>query len=124
MKQKHDMHYTEGTPTCALEFGDRTVGTRAMRSLNDPETVYIRVTGRVQGVGYRLACVRQAHSLGATGWVQNNLDGSVEALVQGTIEQVDQMLAWMHVGPPAARVVDITHERRDVDRRFDRFEQL
>jgi len=95
-----------------------------MPPLKETETVYIRVTGRVQGVGYRLACVRHAHSIGARGWVQNNLDGSVEALVQGTVDQVDQMLAWMHVGPPAAKVREITHERRDVDRRFDRFEQL
>lgn len=95
-----------------------------MRTLNQTETVYIHVTGRVQGVGYRLACVRQAHMVGARGWVQNNLDGSVEALVQGTPEQVDLMLAWMHVGPPAAKVREITHEPRDIDRRFDRFEQL
>jgi len=95
-----------------------------MPALDPIETVYVRVTGRVQGVGYRLACVRRAHLIGVNGWVQNNLDGSVEALVQGVPDRIDQMLAWMHVGPPMAKVKDIAHERRDVDRRFGRFEQL
>lgn len=95
-----------------------------MKPLDQTETVYAHVTGRVQGVGYRIATVRRAHLVGARGWVQNNEDGSVEALIQGTPDQVDQMLAWMHKGPPGAHVREITHERRFIDRRFDRFEQL
>ena len=87
------------------------------------ETIYVHVTGRVQGVGYRLSAVRQAHMIGVRGWVQNNLDGSVEAMVQGSVDQVDQMLTWMHKGPPTAQVREVVHETRDIDRRFDRFEQ-
>ncbi|MPS25726.1 acylphosphatase [Pigmentiphaga sp.] len=87
------------------------------------ETVIVHVTGRVQGVGYRLATVRRAHMVGVGGWVRNNDDGSVEALVQGTPDQVDQMLEWMRQGPPQARVDDLASERRFIDRRFARFEQ-
>ncbi|MDH2239654.1 acylphosphatase [Pigmentiphaga sp. GD03639] len=87
------------------------------------ETVLVRVTGRVQGVGYRLATVRRAHLVGVGGWVRNNDDGSVEALVQGTPDQVDQMLEWMRQGPPQARVDDLASERQFIDRRFARFEQ-
>jgi len=87
------------------------------------ETIYVHVTGRVQGVGYRLSAVRRAHMIGVRGWVQNNLDGSVEAMLQGSVDQVDQMLTWMHKGPPGALVREVTHETRDIDRRFDRFEQ-
>ena len=87
------------------------------------ETVLVRVTGRVQGVGYRLATVRRAHLVGVGGWVRNNDDGSVEALVQGTPDQVDQMLEWMRQGPPQARVDDLSSERQFIDRRFARFEQ-
>lgn len=91
----------------------------------DPiETVFVHVTGRVQGVGFRLATVRHAHMVGARGWVQNNLDGSVEALVQGTPDQVDLMLTWLGKGPPGARVRELTHERRFTERRYERFEQL
>ena len=87
------------------------------------ETVIVRVTGRVQGVGFRLATVRRAHMVGVDGWVRNNDDGSVEALVQGTPDQVDQMLEWMRQGPPQARVDDLASERQFIDRRFARFEQ-
>lgn len=87
------------------------------------ETVIVRVTGRVQGVGYRLATVRRAHMVGVGGWVRNNDDGSVQALVQGTPDQVDQMLEWMRQGPPQARVDDLASERQFIDRRFARFEQ-
>ncbi|QEI04440.1 acylphosphatase [Pigmentiphaga aceris] len=87
------------------------------------ETVFVRVTGKVQGVGYRLSTVRRAHLIGARGWVRNNDDGSVEATVQGTPDQVDAMLEWLRQGPPGARVTDLTSEVQYVDRRFDRFEQ-
>jgi acylphosphatase len=87
------------------------------------ETVAVHITGRVQGVGYRLSTVRHAHMLGVKGWVQNNEDGSVRALIQGSSDQIDAMLQWMRVGPPAAMVRDIEHEVTDTERRYDRFEQ-
>jgi len=92
-------------------------------SIPSLETVIVHVTSRVQGVGYRLATVRRAHMVGVGGWVRNNDDGSVEALVQGTADQVDQMLEWMRQGPPQARVDDLSSERQFIDRRFARFEQ-
>jgi acylphosphatase len=64
----------------------------------------VRVAGRVQGVGFREACVAQAGALGVDGWVRNRLDGSVEVLAQGPPDAVEQLLAWLHAGPPAARV--------------------
>mgnify|MGYP001488325617 CR=1 FL=1 len=64
----------------------------------------VQVEGRVQGVGFRETCVQQARALGAAGWVRNRLDGSVEVLVQGPLEAVERLLAWLHRGPPAARV--------------------
>ena len=65
------------------------------------ETVHVTVSGKVQGVGYRHATVRRAHLLGARGWVQNMEDGTVEALVQGTPDQVDHMLEWLRRARPA-----------------------
>lgn len=87
------------------------------------ETISVHITGKVQGVGYRLATVRRAHLIGAHGWVRNNADGSVEAMVQGTPDQVDQMLEWLRRGPPQARVDELTSERQFIERRFGRFEQ-
>ena len=95
-----------------------------MNAMSSSETLYVRVTGRVQGVGFRAAAVRQAHMLGVRGWVQNNPDGSVEALLQGSVEQVDRMLSWLHKGPPSAAVKEVVHETRAIDKRYERFEQL
>jgi acylphosphatase len=63
-----------------------------------------RVHGRVQGVGFREACVAQAQLLGLSGWVRNRSDGTVEVLVQGPDAALEAMLRWLHRGPPAARV--------------------
>ncbi|WP_022683156.1 acylphosphatase [Sphingobium bisphenolivorans] len=65
---------------------------------------HLMITGRVQGVFYRNWTVATALSLGLTGWVRNRSDGSVEALVEGSREAVEQFVALAHQGPPAARV--------------------
>ncbi|MEN5166055.1 acylphosphatase [Achromobacter kerstersii] len=88
------------------------------------ETVLVSISGTVQGVGYRHGTVRRAHMLGVTGWVQNLLDGTVEALVQGTPDQVDHMLEWLRRGPPGASVTEITTRREYTDKRYIRFEQV
>lgn len=88
------------------------------------ETLRVLVTGRVQGVGFRAATVRQAHSLKLGGWVRNLPDGRVEALLQGDREAMDRMLSWLLQGPAHARVAGVTHEEIAEDRRYDRFEQI
>lgn len=91
----------------------------------DLETNRVRVTGKVRGVGFRFSTLRRAHELGVTGWVRNEDDGSVQAVLQGTADQIDQMLSWLHYGPPSARVdhVDVEHLYTE-DRRYDSFQQL
>ena len=69
-----------------------------------PKRVQVVITGRVQGVGYRASCQRQAASLGLTGWVRNRWDGAVEALFEGEAGAVDAMLDWCREGPPMAYV--------------------
>ena len=72
---------------------------------------HLQITGRVQRVGFRASMVQAAAALRVSGWVRNRSDGSVEALVQGSPAQVEQMIAWARQGPIRARVdgVDVTH---------------
>jgi acylphosphatase len=69
--------------------------------------VHVVVWGYVQGVGFRVACQRQANSLGVKGWVRNRPDGSVEALFQGDTDAVDAMSAWCRHGPANADVEEV-----------------
>jgi acylphosphatase len=68
----------------------------------------LRVEGRVQGVGYRDHCLRQAQALGLAGWVRNRRDGTVEVLLQGPADDVAKMEACLRQGPRAARVDRVT----------------
>jgi acylphosphatase len=68
---------------------------------------HLRIAGRVQGVGFRYFVERKANELGVTGWVRNRHDGSVEAMVQGTPEAVEAMIAAARQGPRAAIVTDV-----------------
>jgi len=70
--------------------------------------VHVMVRGEVQGVGYRYTAHLAAREIGVAGWVQNRSDGSVEAEVEGTEDQVERMLVWLAGGPRSARVSSLT----------------
>lgn len=59
---------------------------------------YMRISGQVQGVGFRYRAEQAANALGVTGWVRNDWDGSVEMEVQGTLEQINKLLTMIHQG--------------------------
>jgi len=67
-------------------------------------TRHLRISGLVQGVGYRDALRRQALAGGLAGCVRNRRDGTVEAVLQGDERSVEAVIAWASAGPPAARV--------------------
>ena len=75
-------------------------------------TVRVRISGRVQGVGYRYWMERTAGDLGLSGWVRNRVDGSVEAVLSGAEPDVEAMIARCQHGPRSAAVasVDIADE--------------
>jgi acylphosphatase len=62
------------------------------------------VRGFVQAVGFRLGAQSRARSLGVAGWVRNNLDGTVEAELEGPPDRVDALVDWFGRGPHGARV--------------------
>jgi acylphosphatase len=72
----------------------------------------VRVRGRVQGVFFRASTSQEAARLGGLkGWVRNDTDGSVEVLVEGPREKVDNLIKWLRQGPPLAKVAAV--EARD-----------
>jgi acylphosphatase len=68
------------------------------------------ISGRVQGVGFRYWLVEQAEALGVAGWVRNRPDGSVEALIAGDIDAVEELARLCRRGPRLASVVSIMEE--------------
>jgi acylphosphatase len=70
--------------------------------------VHLRISGRVQGVGYRAWAMRAAGHLGIRGWVRNRADGTVEVLVIGDEPAITAMIAACRQGPPASIVADVS----------------
>ena len=72
--------------------------------MNERVTRRLRIEGRVQGVWFRESMREQAERFGVTGWVRNRLDGSVEAVVQGSPQAVAAITVWARRGPDHADV--------------------
>lgn len=68
---------------------------------------HLMISGRVQGVFYRMETKSAADHIGVFGWVRNIPDGRVEALVEGEKQQVETLIQWCRKGPTAARVHDV-----------------
>ncbi|MBN1271559.1 MAG: acylphosphatase [Candidatus Aminicenantes bacterium] len=66
--------------------------------------VHMLVKGRVQGVSFRYYTQKWALSLGINGWVRNLADGRVEILVEGKMEDLEELVARTKKGPPIAYV--------------------
>ncbi len=72
---------------------------------------HIFVSGRVQGVGYRSFCQRQAERLGVSGWVRNLHDGRVEVMAAGREKNLKIFISVLRKGPFLSRVDKIAMEK-------------
>jgi len=83
--------------------------------------VSARITGRVQGVGFRNFTQMRARRLGVTGWVRNERDGSVRLEAEGPREALDSLVDAVHRGPRMARVENVEVDWTDATDEFDTF---
>jgi len=86
------------------------------------ERLTARLTGRVQGVGFRYWARRQADALGITGWVMNADDErAVEVVAEGDAEALSELERRIRRGPPGAIVESVQVHRGPASGEFDRF---
>ena len=80
------------------------------------------ISGRVQGVFFRVETKRAADRIGAFGWVRNLRDGTVEAVFEGEQDRVNAVLEWCKEGPPHAQVSNVDVSWNDYTGEFKAFE--
>ncbi len=78
--------------------------------IRERKAMLVRVSGRVQGVSFRIWTRREAERLGVTGWVRNERDGSVAAMIVGSDAALANMVERLWMGPAAASVVSVETE--------------
>jgi acylphosphatase len=83
---------------------------------------HVIISGYVHGVGYRYFIRSNARKLGLTGWVRNTSNGKVEAFLQGTQEQIEEMLGLARQGPMLSEVKDIEVEWEEREEKLEIFE--
>jgi acylphosphatase len=90
--------------------------------MKDKTRVHAIISGRVQGVFFRMETMRAAQRIGVSGWVRNLRDGTVEAVFEGDKALIDAMLNWCKQGPPHAHVTDVKVDLEDYTGEFKSFE--
>ena len=83
--------------------------------------VQVIIRGRVTGVFFRAAALREARRLGISGWVRNRPDGSVELVAEADEDAIKEMISWAQHGPSAARVDDVEVRWRAYSGEFSDF---
>ena len=79
-----------------------------------------RISGTVQGVGFRYFVSRMARQLGIAGYAKNLRDGRVEVYAIGTPEKLAMLRKELQRGPRSAVVSDVTEEGAAIEPKFER----
>jgi len=83
-------------------------------------SIHFLVSGRVQGVFFRMHTRQQAQRHGLTGWVRNLPDGRVEGIASGETAGIKALQQWLAQGPDLASVANVEVKELDYQG-FDRF---
>ncbi len=84
--------------------------------------LHARVTGRVQGVGFRFFVQKNATRLGVSGWVRNRWNGSVEVLAEGRRRDLKILLQALQRGPRPNTTRTVDHDWLEATGEFDTFQ--
>lgn len=87
-----------------------------------PKKVVLNITGRVQGVLYRVNAKNRAKELNLTGYVENNKDGTVEIIAEGEENNLKKFIIWCYQGSPNAKVDNIKENWEKYTGGFNNFE--
>ena len=90
--------------------------------MEEKAKAHVIISGRVQGVFFRVETQRAANRIGVFGWVRNRRDGTVEAVFEGDRDRLDAVLQWCKEGPPHANVIDVNVTWNDYTGEFQSFE--
>ena len=82
---------------------------------------HVFVSGRVQGVFFRMETRYEAMKRNIAGWVRNTFDGRVEAIFEGEREDVEKLIDFCRSGPPGARVTKVDLQWEEYTEEFREF---
>ncbi len=85
-------------------------------------TVQLIVYGRVQGVGFRYFTKQMADGLGLTGWVMNNIDGTVTIVAEGDRPRLERLIKCLEKGPTYGKIEGIEEEWSQENKGFHTFQ--
>ncbi len=83
--------------------------------------LYLRVTGCVQGVGFRYYVVSKTRGYDVTGFVRNVRDGSVEVVIEGPVDDVQALATVCKIGPTSGNVTGYDEKFGEYTGEFDDF---
>lgn len=72
--------------------------------------IHYIVSGKVQGVFYRIFVQTHAQALGLTGWVRNLPNGTVELIACGESDKLEELYLHLKEGPELSKVETVTFE--------------
>jgi acylphosphatase len=84
--------------------------------------VKILVSGRVQGVYFRMFTQKKAKQLGVLGCARNLPDGRVEIIAEADHGSIEKLIKWSHKGPVTARVDHVEIDDLESNDVFTSFE--
>ena len=85
-------------------------------------SIRLLISGRVQGVYFRMFAQKKAKQLGVKGYAKNLADGRVEIIAEAHNSSIEQLIKWSYKGPITARVDEVEISEWPIDEQFTTFE--